>query len=95
MTGEAEEEVEQAAVNEAVVEEDQSGLEAHNKRVEGSCEEFSAIMAYHDFNLYVNSVPTFKFNLISVLCHHLNKTFSSYKMCKKEPQRFLVLKYFF
>ena len=28
LTGEAEEEVEQAAVNEAVVEEDQSGLEA-------------------------------------------------------------------
>ena len=45
MTGEAEEEVEQAALNEAVVEEDQSGLEAHNKRVEGSCEEFSAVPA--------------------------------------------------
>jgi len=43
LTGEGEEE--QAAVNEALVEEDQSGVKAHNKRVEGGCEEFSEIPA--------------------------------------------------
>ena len=45
LTGEGVEEEEQAAVNEAVVEEDQSGLEAHNKRVEGGREEFSEVPA--------------------------------------------------
>ena len=45
LTGEGVEEEEQAAVNEAVVEEDQSGLEAHNKREEGGREEFSEVPA--------------------------------------------------
>ena len=45
LTGEGVEEEEQAAVNEAVVEEDQSGLKAHNKCVEGGCEQFSEVPA--------------------------------------------------
>ena len=45
LTGEGVEEEEQAAVNEAVVEEDQSGLEAHNKRLEAGREEFSEVPA--------------------------------------------------
>ena len=45
LTGEGVEEEEQAAVNEAVVEEDQSGLEANKKHVEGGREEFSEVPA--------------------------------------------------
>ena len=45
LTGEGVEEEEQAAVNEAVVEEDQSGPEAFKKAVEGGCEVLSEVPA--------------------------------------------------